>query len=151
MSGPIVGRFEIGDFCWVQPVDLNEHCSMFALHDAVILEGQWKVHCIAMLHCWNILPLTNAGALEVKAENEVSTPKLHERTDTVLNHFYFFFFGLLYSTSVRGTLVWRRRRVSVTVLTINLNVVMPKSNTYIGNLWCLVNSFESCLCTKYSI
>lgn len=96
MSGPIVGRFEIGDFCWVQPVDLNEHCSMFALHDAVILEGQWKVHCIAMLHCWNILPLTNAGALEVKAENEVSTPKLHERTDTVLNHFYFFFWSLLF-------------------------------------------------------
>lgn len=38
--GPIVGRFEIGDFCWVQPVDPNERCSMFALHDAVILEGQ---------------------------------------------------------------------------------------------------------------
>lgn len=53
--------------------------------------------------------------------------------DTVLNHFYFFFFfAVLYSTSVRGTLVWRRRRVSVTVLTINLNVLMPKSNTYIG-------------------
>lgn len=152
MSGPTVGRFEIGDFCWVQPVDLNERCSMFALHDAVILGGQWKVHCIAMLHCWNILPLTNAGALAVKAENEVSTPKLHERTKTPFWTTFTFFFAVLYSTSVRGTLVWRRRRVSVTVLTINLNVLMPKSNTYIGtygawwtlmSLACVQNIFNT--------
>lgn len=150
MSGPIVGRFEIGDFCWVQPVDLNERCSMFALHDAVILGGQWKVHCIAMLHCWNILPLTNAGALAVKAGNEVSTPKLHERTKTPFwTTFTFFFFCCPLFYLCAGHSRMTTPSCFGHSFDYKFECFNAKVKYVYRNLWCLVNSYESCLCTKY--